>query len=237
MSDSRVLIWGEPYDECGLIQAIANSMKAFRPDWPPNEYFYDGTPPDKLTGEWIANLFPSIEDWRQGQRAMFETMFAGPAKKAGAARWGIKEVRLTSEHAFYMRWLYPKAKFLLLYRHPLEAYRSYCAYGRSWYDTFPDHPVFTPTHFGQHWRLLMEGYLRDAQELGAMLVKYEDLVGGITSLDELDNYLEITVNRSVLKRKVGSSERGGEKASVNALERWLLRRAVEPVAQRLGYGW
>lgn len=237
MSDPGVLIWGEPYDECGLVQALAGSMQAFRPDWPPRDYFYDGTPPDKLIGEWIANLFPSLDDWRLGQRALFDTMFAAPAQRAGASRWGVKEVRLTAEHCAYLHWLYPRAKFVLLYRNPLEAYRSYSRYGRSWYDTFPDRPVFTPTQFGAHWRLLMEGYLRDARALGAMLVKYEALVSGQVSLAELDSHLGITVNRSVLERKVGSSERGGEKARVNGLERWLLRRAVGPLAAQLGYAW
>ena len=237
MSDPRVLIWGEPYDECGLIQALADSMKAFRPAWPPKEYFYDGTPPNQLEGEWIANLFPSLEDWRRGQRALFDAMFAQPAQRAGAARWGIKEVRLTAEHCAYLRWLYPNAKFVFLYRHPLEAYRSYCRYGRGWYDTYPDRPVFTPSQFGAHWRKLMEGFLRDAQALDALLVKYEDLVGGLLSLDEVDSYLGISVDRRVLERNVGSSERGGEKVHVNALERWLLRREVGPVAAQLAYAW
>lgn len=235
MSDSRVLIWGEPYDECGLIQALAASMKAFRPGWPPQEYFYDGTPPGQLSGEWIANLFPSLEDWRRGQRALFDTMFAEPAKRAGAARWGIKEVRLDAEHCAYLQWLYPKARFIFLYRNPLEAYRSYCRYGRSWYDTFPDKPVFTPTAFGTHWRKLMQGFLKDAKALDALVIRYEDLVAGLTPLDELEAYLNITIDRTVLKAKVGTSERGGEKARINALERWLLRRAVAPVAEALGY--
>ena len=237
MSDSRVLIWGEPYDECGLIQALAASMKAFRPGWPPQEYFYDGTPPNQLSGEWIANLFPSLEDWRKGQRVLFDTMFAAPAKRAGAARWGIKEVRLDAEHCAYLRWLYPNARFVFLYRNPLEAYRSYCRYGRSWYDTFPDSPVFTPTAFGTHWRKLMQGFLKDAKALDALVIRYEDLVAGLTPLDELEAYLNITIDRTVLKAKVGTSERGGEKARVNALERWLLRRAVAPVAEALGYKW
>lgn len=237
MSDPRVLIWGEPYDECGLIQSLAEGMKAFRPNWPPKEYFYDGTPTDKLSGEWIANLFPSTEDWRRGQRALLDTMFAEPAKRAGTARWGIKEVRLTSAHAFYLRWLYPHAKFVFLYRNPLDAYRSYCRYGRSWYDTFPNRPVFTPTDFGAHWRLLMEGFLRDATQLGALLIKYEDLVNGQVSLDALDSYLNISVNRGVLERRVGSSERGGEKAAVSGLERWLLRRKVYPLMKTVGYDW
>ena len=33
MSDPRVLIWGEPYDECGMVQAMAGTMTAFRAGW------------------------------------------------------------------------------------------------------------------------------------------------------------------------------------------------------------
>ncbi|MDP3123289.1 MAG: sulfotransferase, partial [Thiobacillus sp.] len=159
MSDKRVLIWGEPYDECGPIQAMAGTLKAFRPDWPPAEYYYDGTPPGQLTGSWVANLFPAPDALWRAHRAYHDALFDAPATQAGASRWGVKEVRLGIEHARYLRWLYPKARFVLLYRNPLDAYSSYCRYGRSWYDVFPDRPVFTPTAFGAHWRQLMEGYL------------------------------------------------------------------------------
>lgn len=237
MSDSKVMIWGEPYDECGLIQALAETNKAFRPGWPPPEYYYDGTPPGELSGEWIANLFPSLDDMRKAHRALFDVMFAEPARRAGAERWGIKEVRLGTEHCAYLRWLYPNARFIFLYRNPLEAYRSYSRYGRSWYNVFPDTPVFTPTTFGNHWRDLMSGYLRDAKKLDALLVRYEDLIGGRMPLDQLDRYLNIQTNHGVLKNKVGSSERGGEKAHVSRLEQWLLKRAVAPIADELGYRW
>ena len=235
MSDPGVLIWGEPYDECGLIQALAGCTKAFRPGWPPKDYFYDGRTTDQLTGEWIANLFPGLEDWRRGQRALFDTMFAEPARRAGARRWGIKEVRLTSEHAFYLRWLYPNAKFLLLYRHPLEAYRSYCSFGRNWYDLFPDRPMFTPGEFGAHWRRLMQGYLDDAEALGARMIKYEDLAEGSMPIDVIDGYLGIATDHAVMARKVRGTAQAVEKGQVNALERWLLRRAAGPVAGAAGY--
>jgi len=240
MSDPGVLVWGEPYDECGLVQALAGCQQAFRAHWPPQEYFYDGRPTGELTGEWIANLFPALTDWRRAQRALFDTLFAEPARRAGARRWGLKEVRLTSEHAFYLRWLYPNAKFLLLHRHPLEAYRSYCSFGRNWYDLFPDRPMFTPHGFGTHWRRLMQGYLDDAQALGAMLVKYEDLAGGALALGSIDAYLGIATDHAVMARKVRGTAQAGKTSAqgqVNALERWLLRRAAEPTASRLGYGW
>jgi hypothetical protein len=237
MSDKGVLIWGEPYDECGPIQAMANTLKAFRPGWPPAEYYYDGTPPGQLTGSWVANLFPAPDALWHAHRQFHDALFDAPAIRAGATRWGIKEVRLGIEHAHYLRWLYPNARFVLLYRNPLDAYRSYCRYGRSWYDTFPDKPMFTPTAFGMHWRHLIEGYLDGAASIGAMLVRYEDLIGPTPPLAELDAYLGIQTSHGVLTKKVGSSERGGEKAQVNTLERWLLKRAVGPVAARLGYDW
>lgn len=235
MSDKRVLIWGEPYDECGPIQAMADTLKAFRPGWPPSEYFYDGTPPGQLTGSWVANLFPSPADLWRAHRHFFDTLFDAPARSAGATRWGVKEVRLGIEHARYLRWLYPNARFVLLYRNPLEAYRSYCRYGRSWYDTYPDKPMFTPTAFGLHWRRLIEGFLSGADTLGAMLVRYEDLIGPNPPLAALDDYLGIQTDHEVLTKKVGSSERKGEKVRVNALERLLLKRSVGPLTNRLGY--
>jgi hypothetical protein len=86
-----------------------------------------------------------------------------------------------------------------------------------------------------HWRSLMEGFLRDAKALDALLIRYEDLVAGRTPLDELESYLNIAIDHNVLNAKVGTSERGGEQAKVSALEVWLLKRAVSPVAMELGY--
>lgn len=235
MSDKRVLIWGEPYDECGTIQALAGTLKAFRPGWPPAEYYYDGTPPGQLSGKWVANLFPAPDALWRAHRQFHDNLFDAPATASGATRWGIKEVRLGIEHARYLRWLYPNARFVLLYRNPLEAYRSYCRYGRSWYDTFPDRPVFTPSAFGAHWRRLIEGYLDGAESLGALLLRYEDLIGASPPLAALDDHLGIETNHAVLAQKVGSSERGGEKVRINRLERWMLKRAAGPAAARLGY--
>jgi len=238
MSSPQVLLWGEPYDECGVIQALAQTMRCFRPGWPPSDYFLEQHAGKPLAGEWIANLFPEPQAWRAAHLAFFERAFAEPARHAGATRWGIKEVRLDVQHAHYLRWIYPDAKFVFLYRDPLQAYRSYCRYGRNWYDTWPDRPVFTPTAFGRHWRNLTQGYLRGANKLGALVLRYEDVVQGSEALlSAIDRHLEISVDRSVLSQKIGSSERGGEQAWVSRLEKSLLRRAVSPVAQELGYRW
>ncbi len=235
MSDSSVLMWGEPYNACSLVQHLAATTIPFRCDWPLPQYYHDGTRPKLLSEKWIANLYPSISDFERGHRAAFDAMFAEPARQAGASRWGIKEVRLGSEHAFYLRWLYPKARFLFLYRNPLHAYQSYANAGQAWYDDWPDRPVFTPAAFGAHWRRLTEGYLRDAKELDALLVRYEDLPKDPALIDRIESYLDLRLDRSLLETKVSGA--WVERAHVNRLERWLLKRAVSPLAQELGYRW
>lgn len=236
MSDPGVLMWGEPYDECGPVQRMAEMLKAFRPGWPPEDYYYNDARPK--SGDWVANFFPRPEALRRGHRAFFDAAFAEPARHAGAARWGLKEVRLSVEHAHYLRWLYPAAKLVFLYRNPLDAYQSYCRFGRNWYDLWPEKPVFTPAAFGSHWRELTSGFLREAPALDALVVRYEDLVAAKPEvLDSLDRRLGIRVDRTVLGKKVGTSERSGERAWVSSLEKSLLRRAVSPVAEQLGYVW
>lgn len=235
MSSRKVLMWGEPYDECGLIQAMASSSRAFRAGWPPEEYFYRGQPLSDLSGSWIANLFPDLESWRAGQRALFDRMFSKPAQAAGVRRWGIKEVRLSGDHAFYLRWLYPNARFVFLYRNPLDAYRSYRRYGSNWYDVFPDRPVLTPRYFGRHWADLTQSFLVEAETLGALVVRYEDLIANEVWIDRLESHLEIDIDRTVLRNKVGSSKEQRRQVQPSYLERWLLRRAVSPTAEKTGY--
>ena len=53
----------------------------------------------------------------------------------------------------------------------------------------------------------------------------------------IDTYLGIGVDRSVLASKVVGTDGQRNKARVNALERWLLRREVRPLSRRLGYEW
>lgn len=239
MSKAEILIWGEPYDYCGLIQALADTTRSFTGDWPPEDYYYshyNGAKPEKLTGHFIANLFPPPDDFRRGQRALFDRMFAEPAKRLGIKRWGIKEVRLGIEHALYLRWLYPKASFLFLYRNPLDAYRSYCGYGHSWYKTWPDEPVFTPAAFGAHWSNLVEGFIRDSHKVGGLVIRYEDLITGLP-VHQLEEYLDIKVDPSILKEKIGGFGPPREKVKISALEKWMLKRATGHIAEEQGYVW
>jgi hypothetical protein len=236
ISDPKVLIWGEPYNICGIIQHLAETMIPFREDWPPAHYLYrSGVVPDRLKGEWIANFYPGLNDYWRGHRALFDTLFAEPARRTGAEQWGIKEVRLDIDHAYYLRWLYPGAKFVFLYRNPLHAYLSYASFGRDCYYTWPDRPVFTPTAFGLHWRRLAEGFIKDSKKIGAILVRYEDINHSDDVIRQLEGYLDIRIDRSLLAKKVSGYR--NERTHLSRLEKWLLQRAVSPTAEELGYKW
>jgi hypothetical protein len=235
MSDPRIFVWGEPYDHCGIVQALADTTKAFTADWPPETYYYDGADRKELPGRWIADLYPSPDDLKQGHRALFRAMLADPAKNTGASRWGFKEVRLGIEHAVYLRWLFPGSRFLFIYRNPLDAYRSYSRHGRSWYNSWPHGPVFTPQAFGRQWRSLLEGFLEGAEKVDGLVIPYEQLVNGGDLLPRIEKHLDAKLDFSVLGNKIDSTVWKGQKAWISRLEKALLRQAVSPLAEQLGY--
>jgi len=81
----------------------------------------------------------------------------------------------------------------------------------------------------------MAGFLERAQQLDAMLLRYEDLVGEAPPIERIESHLGIGVDRAVLEDKVGSSEGRGGNVAVSRLDRWLLKRAVSPLATQVGY--
>jgi hypothetical protein len=234
LSDGRLLMWGEPYQESGLVQAMAECARAFRLDWPHPTWYYEDVPPVTLAQRWVANLFPSPADWRLAQRALFDVAFAAPARRAGATRWGIKEVRWGAEVAGYLRWLYPKCTLVFLYRNPWHAYPSYRRRGGGWYNTFPDRPVFSARAFGQHWRALTTSFLREANDLGAHVLRYEQLTGGREWIPALERHLDLRIDTAVLDHPLTGDDRA-PMVRVPVVARWSLSRAVSPLAQALGY--
>ena len=236
MSNPNTLIWGEPYNECGVFQALARSVRAVRKDWPPKERIYDGSALQELKDRWVANLYPDPSALRRAHRSFFDALLKAPAMNSGATRWGMKEVRFSAEHALYLHWLYPKSRFVFLVRHPLEAYRSYSRSPTTWYWTYPDEPISTPLQFGRIWRSLAEGFLRTSSELPTLLIRYEDLISNNQVLKDLEQHLSIRIDATVLKHIVGSSKRKAT-PRMGAVERLRFQRAVKPVATALGYSW
>jgi hypothetical protein len=235
MSDPRMLMWGEPYANCDLLGHMASSLRIFRADYPTDEWFIgSGKPGDRegLTEQWIANLYPEAVDLIGAHRALFNRLYGAPARMQGYERWGLKEVRYGIEHARYLRFLFPRARFLFLYRSPYASWRSYRIW-RNWYYRWPDRPIYTARDFGALWRELVEGFLAGAEEVGARVVKYEDLVAGRTDLADVGRYLGLDLRSEVMAQKVEG--RGVRPDPVPVSEARLLRRAIGPVAERLGY--
>jgi len=236
LSAPDVLLWGEPYDRCDLVPSLFGTLAAFDADWPPAEYYLTARGGAPLSQSWVANLYPALPALRAAHRAFLQSLCAEPARAAGAARWGLKEVRLGIDAARYLLWLYPAARFVFLYRNPYDAWRSYRRRGAPWYLTWPDGPIFTPHAYGRLWRHLVQDFIDHGTALGGLVLRYEDLIGQPASLDALEAHLGLRLDRSVLDAQVGSSHAGRDADRWLPLsDRLLLRHAVEPLAARLGY--
>ena len=232
MSKEKILVWGEPYSHAGLLDGLADTLKAFTNRWPADDWFINNYDQAQLSRLWVANLYPEVKHLQTANIDYMSALFKKPANNLGFERWGIKDVRLTIDHAHYLKWLYPHAKFLFLYRNPYHAYMSYRP-ARDWYKKWPDQPIFTPTAFARHWVELASGYIEDYQGVDGMLVQYEDLISGRLDVDELQDYLSINIDRTVLDNIVGGSN--VSRGEVSRFELAQVRRIVEPLAVKLGY--
>jgi len=232
MSEGNVLVWGEPYSHAGLLEGLTMPIKALTKNWPDDRWFIDQYAPAELSDLWVANLYPDVQTLQKANLSYLQTLFKHPSERLGFSRWGVKDVRLTIDHAYFLKWLYPDAKFLFLYRNPYKAYMSYRP-ARSWYKQWPDQPVFTPKAFAEHWTELLSGYIEGNKEVGGLLIKYEDLCGDCFDVEPLQDYLKLSIDKSVLKNKVGGSN--AKSSDVPRYELRQVRSVVEPLAVSVGY--
>lgn len=70
---------------------------------------------------------------------------------------------------------------------------------------------------------MVVGFLQHSEDVNGLMIKYEDLISGDVDLDKIESHLEIKIDRSLLKKKVGSSDREVEKAWMSLLEKYLLK--------------
>jgi len=248
-SSGKLLMWGEPYDHCGLVRSMAGSVRAFgqpwppvnpQGDWPPAAYLVD--PADPPTGnKWIANAYPHPADLLASHRAFFDRLFEVPATAAGFERWGVKAVRLEGEHAGYLHVLYPDARFVFLHRNPWDAWSSYrrrhdergAAYW--WYHQWPDEQVSDAAHFARIWRRSVESFLAWSTVVGASVVAYEDVVSG-EALGTLADGAGVNVKKKILRKRIGGAraDRGSD-WSLPEEDAEAIAGQVGSAARRLGY--
>ena len=237
LSGEDALIWGEPYDHCDLVRRLADSLRAFGPEYPPDHFVHGGERIDSgvLAGDWVANLYPHPSHLRAAHRAFLQALYGEPASVAGFRRWGFKEVRLGMDYARYLSWLFPAARFVLLHRNPYDAYRSYRRF-RGWYDRWPTEPVLTPRQFGVRWRDLVAGFVGQHDVPGTLLLRYEDLIRDASVVEMLSEHIGMSLRGEVLTERIAGAGKGKVRPqSASAPEIRALGREVQPLASRLGY--
>jgi Sulfotransferase family len=234
MSSGRVLVWGEPFDRSCIVQTMANQLLPITKDWPWDWAFLDKEDTRMLPDRWVGNLYPSCDRLLEAHREYFRTLFALPAQELGLARWGLKEIRLTTAHARYLRLLFPDSKFLFLVRNPFDAYRSYRERG-PWWDRWPDRLVATARGFGRMWVRLAADFLDHHAGVNGLLLKYEDLVSDAGTMRAVAEYLDLPLEPARAARRLTAIEECKTPSALPTSERRRLQKEVHKVARRLAY--
>lgn len=229
---SRCLVWGEPYGSSGVIERLSQPLRRLDGNWPKEEFFVtSGHWGTRLGEKWTANLYPPIQSLLNAHVAFFQTLLAEPARQRGMQRWGLKEVRYGIEHAVYLRWLFPRAKFLFLIRNPYECWSSYRRGNSRVLRFWPEELISTAEQFGRHWLSLAEGFCNGFRRVGGLVIQYDSLVAPSFDPKPLEEYLGFPVDMGARKVLIGASPPG----EVVPEEMAQLERIVTPMAERLGY--
>lgn len=237
-STGEITLWGEPLGDAAVIPRMASSLEALSQEWPPEDFFAQHTELSSFSESWIANLTPPVEYLRKAHRTFFdEWLGRSSAEIYGLQRWGCKEVRLTIEHARYLKWLYPNARFIFIYRNLFDAYLSWR--GNMWASPWPGYYSWSPVAYARHWKLLLTGYLEGYRELGGRLIKYEDLIAGRVDLQDLAEYIGISkIDSAVLDKRIGAPDEAKRKRRrkwLSPVEKALLSLVAGRLMREVGY--
>lgn len=237
MSSGNVLIWGEPLGDAAGVARLSHSLTAITPDWPPDAFFETTEDVSDLSGKWVANLAPKMSYLKKAHKAHIQQWLSVASKEEfNVDRWGLKEVRLTIDHARYLKWLYPEARFLFVYRNPFNAYRSWK--GNRWRSVWPGYYRNSAIAYARHWKLLLSGYLEGCSDVGGRMIKFEDLVSGKIDIAHLGEYLAINdLDESVLDNKI-DTPRGKvthKKKNIGMVDKVIIRLVCKDLLSRVGY--
>ena len=193
--NEKIVMWGEPPHLSNIFEGLASQFRALTSGWPKESHFLSTRGPDGLAIQWVASLYPDVDDLVIAHREFLNSIFARPAYRAGATCWGMKVVRLSIEHATYLHKLYQKCKTVFLCRDSVYSYASFRTVHDAWFSRWPDKVVATPYAFGKHWARLTEGYLEGYGGIGGIFIRYKDLDGS-EQVNRLSQYLWWPVSRA-----------------------------------------
>ena len=232
VTDAHVLLWGEPFGDLDVVSSLTKMVTCLVNPW--SLEGSEGLNPQSLSlaTSWIANFFPSGENFRLAFRALFDRWLGYPAHHLGFARWGFKEIRLGASEAMLLWWLYPRAKFVVLLRHPYDCYRSLADSG--WVASVIDGiPIDSAVTFARFWnqRALSWGELPST--FPYLTIKYEDLISGKTDLRAFESWLGLEIKESLaLSADIGST---ATRPRLSRLERLIIAREAGSGMSAFGY--
>jgi len=238
-TDPSLLLWGEPLGRLALLPRVAEALCAVTRAWPPPDSWLRSAPAaGALARSWVANLYPPGQHLRVALQALVFEWLALPARSRGFSRWGLKEVRYGSAEARLLRWLFPRARFLVLVRNPLDAYRSLSRAlpaGKPWgmYSRWPDLPLGGAATFARHWNRLTVSWLLPPPGTDLRILRYEDLVADRVDFRDLEAYCGLKLDeRAALELPLGRTE---DRSGLHPHERWIIRREARRGMEAFGY--
>ncbi len=235
VTDPRLLLWGEPLGEMGVVTRLAEMLSGSVSSRNLEQWNNQPDPASPgLATAWVANLYPPGTDFRLALRSLFDRWLEEPARHRGFVRWGLKEVRLGATEACLLHWLYPQAKFVIISRHPYDAYRSMAdAHWGEVYYRYPDVPGDSAASFARHWNRLAVSWARLPADFPSVHIKYEDLIAGKVDFRHLESWLGIEIRENVaLSVSVGGTAKRGR---LSWYERWIIAREAAEGMRALGY--
>ena len=236
VTDPHVLLWGEPFGELDpvsrMAEMVSHSISPWNLEWSDN---LNRTSPSIATS-WIADLYPPGEDFRLAIRRFFDRWLSEPARQLGFDRWGLKEVRLGATEAVLLQWLYPRAKFVILSRHPYDSYRSLADSGwlvHARRPDGPDIPINSAAAFARLWNRMALSWSELPLGFPAVHIKYEDLTSGKVDFRALESWLGIEIKENVaLSVAVGGT---AKRAQLSWYEQLIVAREAAAGMRALGY--
>lgn len=235
ISSGEVLLWGEPLGDAAFLPRMGYSLQKVSAQWPPDS-FLSSKDFKTLSKDWIANLAPEISYLRSAHRSFFYEWLGRPAlEKYGFNRWGFKEVRLSIDHARYLKWLFPKSTFIFIVRNPIDAFRSWK--GNKWRSVWPGYYSYSAIAFARHWRYLVKGYIEGFNSVDGIIVRFEDLISGKVDPAKISTHSGLkTLDHSVLEKKIGTpAHQKKQYLKVSVFDRAIIRFLCRNRMKELNY--
>jgi len=229
MTDRRAIVWGEPFGRMGLVGSLTRALTAIDESWPRDRHFAPFSGEDRVARQ-VANMHPAPRDLFAGYRALLQNFLGDSARSRGAERWGLKEVRLCAPDAVVLHHLFPSARFVVLYRHPVDAWRSSRSMRILWrFDT----PIEGATQFAHLWTRMVETWNEAPGNLPVLHLRYEDLTAGTFDFGPLARHVGLELDPArALSTRTGA--RGATTDLPDSERDEIQSVALEGMA-RLGY--